>query len=150
MSDNWIIIIPQDPEFVPSKQAQESAILFFQELAPSADEIKVKLSDRIRFIDCGSNLDRIVCPDCAGELELEWWQDSMDEEYEKGFPLRPLSLPCCGSQRTLQELAYDWPQGFARFSLEAMNPSIPDLEEQDLNRFSSILGCKVLKILQHI
>jgi hypothetical protein len=150
MSDNYIIIIPKEPNFVPSKDAQRKAVELFKKLAPRANEIKAEVSKTIRFIDCGENFIRVFCSKCNHELDLDWWQSWMGEESEGDFPLRTKSLPCCGAMLTLNELAYDWPQGFARFALEAMNPDIADLKQIDLQQFEKILGCPVRKILQHI
>lgn len=150
MSDNWIIVIPEKPDFVPAAEAQERAVAYFRRLVPQADEVKKEVSEEVRFIDCGANLSRIVCPHCGAELEMDWWQDLMDGEFEAGFPIRAVSLPCCGKSGSLQTLGYDWPQGFARFSLEAMNPGIPDLSEEQLAEFARILGGPVRKVLQHL
>ena len=149
MSDNWIIVIPESPTHVPAEDMQAKAVSLFRELAPSADEIKNEVSDTIRFIDCGANLSRVICPHCRKELDIEWWQDLMDEEAEAGFPLRKFELPCCSASTKHDRLEYDWPQGFARFSVEAMNPGIPDLSPKQLADFESVLGCRVRKILQH-
>lgn len=74
----------------------------------------------------------------------------MSKEAEADFPLRPAALPCCAAKVTLNDLKYDWPQGFARFSLEAMNPDIPGLTPVQLTEFESILGCPLRKIFPHI
>ena len=129
MSDNWIIVIPEKSDYVPDEGAQDRAVALFRRIAPRAVEVKKKVSEEVRFIDCGGNLSRINCPNCGAELEIDWWQDLMDAEAEIGFPLRDVSLTCCGAPGSLQTLGYDWPQGFARFTVEAMDPGIADLSE---------------------
>ena len=74
----------------------------------------------------------------------------MEEEADSGYPLRAKEMPCCHAQVSIDQLKYDWPQGFACFSVEAMNPNIRDLSEEDMEEFERLLGCKVRKILQHI
>jgi hypothetical protein len=64
--------------------------------------------------------------------------------------LEPAQLPCCAELASLAELTYEWPQGYARFSVEAMNPEIADLTSEQVRKFESILGCGVIKVLQHI
>jgi hypothetical protein len=150
VSDSYIILIPQDPKFVPPTQAQRAAAALFKKLAPKSDEINATVSKGIRFHDCGENFQRVLCPSCGSELEMEWWQDSMTSEAEQNFPLRSRLLPCCSATYNLNELTYDWPQGFACFSLEAMNPDIADLTASDLKQFEQILGSPLRKILQHI
>lgn len=149
MSDNWIIIIPEKADHVPSEDAQDRAVALFRRLAPQADEMKKEVSDETRFIDCGANLSRIACPHCGAELGTDWWQELMDEKAVAGFPIRDVALPCCERPGSLQTLIYDWPQGFARFSVEAMNPGISDLSQEQLAEFGRALGCRVQKVLQH-
>ena len=145
MSDNWLILIPTSPEYVPSKAAQEGAVALFKKIAPEADEICVELSERPSFIDCGGNFQKIECPSCRNKLNTRWWSDWMSQEAELGFPLKPATLPCCGSICSLADLVYDWPQGFARFSLEAMNPNMPDLPESAEREIEAMLGCRLRK-----
>ena len=150
MSDNWIILIPESPDFVPAAEAQRCAVDLFRRIAPAADEVKTEVSDRPRFIDCGGNLERIACPDCGRELSFSWWEEVMDREAEAEFPLSPEVLPCCGRKHHIGELSYDWPQGVARFSLEAMNPGLPSLREEQIREFEVVLGSKVRMIRQHL
>src|SRR5262245_6682895 len=119
MSDNWIALIPEDPQFVPEAANQNRARDRFAEIAPEADEIEIKVSENVEFFDCGANLERICCPSCRSEISDEWWQDCMDQDYDGGFKLAKYAVPCCGVSVTLNELDYDWPQGFGRFALDA-------------------------------
>jgi hypothetical protein len=150
VSDTYFILIPKSPKFTPTPAAIKTAVALFKKIAPDADEIESKTTRQIRFIDCGENFQSIACPKCDSELDLDWWQDWMSEEASANFPLRPAALPCCGAKVTLNDLKYDWPQGFARFSLKAMNPNIPDLTAQHLQQFEKILACPLRKIVQHI
>ena len=83
MSDNWIILIPEDPRFVPSPESQELARQRFLEIAPEADEIRVQLEKNIAFFDCGGNFERILCPSCRAEISVEWWQGRMDQDCDR-------------------------------------------------------------------
>lgn len=149
MSDNWIIIIPGEPNYVPPRDAQERAVSLFKSFAPRADEIRMEVSDAIRFIDCGANFSAIFCPHCRKEVSIDWWQEAMKGEAEAGFPLNQRMLPCCAASATLHDLKYDWPQGFARFSLEVMNAGIGDLSPEQLTSLEQALECPIRKILQH-
>jgi hypothetical protein len=151
MSDNWIILIPEQAGFVPPADKQQQALSRFRNLAPAADEVKIELSEKIRFVDCGSNFERILCPDCKKELDISWWQKQINEDFvDSDFQLLSRKMPCCGTMRNLHELRYDWPQGLARFGLEAMNPNLGKLPEAEISSLESILGCPLRVIYQHI
>jgi len=150
MSDHWIGIIPLDPFFVPSDDAIAQAENFMADLMPEAEEIKGEITDSVRFRDCGANLEAIRCPFCATELSSEWWSEQMSDDWDDGFDLRPVNLPCGHLVGSLNDLRYDFDQGFSRFILDAMNPNIGVLSPADVQRFEAILGCPVKVIYQHI
>jgi hypothetical protein len=150
MSDNWIAIIPENPRFVPDVAQQHSARDRFAEIAPDADEIEIKVSEKVEFFDCGTNLEHIYCPCCCSEISVEWWQARMHEDYGDGFRLSQYAVPCCGVKFTLHELDYDWPQGFGQFALDAMNPNIGELDDKYKRELEAILGTKLRVIYQHI
>lgn len=152
MSDNWIALVPENPRFVPHATDQRRARIRFAEIAPDADEIEIKVSEAAQFFDCGGNLERISCPSCDAEITVDWWQDRMDEDSdgEDGFKLVSYTVPCCRKRYTLNELAYDWPQAFGCFALDAMNPNIGKLADEYKREFENILGTKLRVIYQHI
>ena len=151
MSDHWIALIPEDPRFLPDETSQQAAVDRFAELAPEAEEIDVLASDGIQFFDCGQNFERMLCPSCAAELDPDWWQEQMDRDFvDGGFQLGELQLPCCGAVTTLNGLRYDWPQGFARFAIDAMNPNIGKLSDSQIEEFQTILKTPLRVIYQHI
>ena len=151
MSDNWIALIPRDPQFVPDEALQHLAADRLAAIAPEAEEIEIKVSDHVQFFDCGANLERITCPSCGQDVSVDWWQNRMDDDHNgSGFKLAGYSIPCCGASVRLDELRYDWPQGFARFGIDAMNPDISELSTEDIQEFETLLGTPLRAIYQHI
>ncbi len=150
MSDNWIALIPEDPRFVPDQAAQSRARALFIKLAPDAHSIEARVSPTIEFFDCGTNLERILCPACRSEISTDWWQDRMDEDFDDGFKLNAYPTPCCRTNATLHELVYEWPQGFGRFILDAMNPNLERLPDPSKAELEAILGTKLRVIYQHL
>ena len=150
MSDNWIALVPEGPQFVPDAAKQRRARERFAEIAPEADEIEIKVSENVVFFDCGGNFERICCPSCGTEIPVEWWQEHMDEDHDDGFKLAAYATPCCEKETTLNELVYEWPQAFGRFAIDAMNPNIGKLDDKYKREFEKILGTKLRVIYQHI
>ena len=149
MSDNWIVLISEDPTFVPESAKRTKARARFVQIAPESHEIEIQVFDHIEFFDCGANLERILCPSCRSEISTDWWQDTMEADYRNGFLLDKYAPPCCNATVTLHELIYEWPQGFGRFALTAMNPNIGTLDDQHKKEFEQILGTKLHVIYQH-
>jgi len=150
MSDDYVHIIPEEAGFVPEEKRQLDAIAYFRSIAPRASEVITSTSDDLKFIHCGGNFGKICCPSCGATIGLRLWQEWMNVDYgEKGFALTQHTLPCCAARHTLHELAYEWPQGFARWDLQAMNPDI-DLSDVHRSRFEEILGCPVRIIYEHM
>jgi hypothetical protein len=150
MSDDWIALIPEDPQYTADARKQSRARDRLAEIAPDASEIVIKVCEKVEFFDCGANLERILCPSCGSEIAIAWWQARMSEDYDDGFLLASYPTPCCRIRYTLHELKYEWPQGFGRFALDAMNPNIGRLEERYRQELEEILGTKLRVIYQHL
>jgi hypothetical protein len=150
MSDTWLIVFAEDPFYEPSNAAQTQALELFARLLPAADEVRSNTSPDVRFIDCGDNFENVSCPACGALLEIEWWQVQMEQDFDNGFRLRPLQLPCCGQVRGLHQLVYQWPQGFARFSMQARNPRIEGLSGADIQQLEAVIGGRVRTVWQHL
>jgi hypothetical protein len=101
-------------------------------------------------MDCGADLERVLWPSWHGEMGMDWWQARIANEACSGFPLEPPSLPCGRERHTLQDFKRESPPGFARFSIEAMSPGIPDPKGANVTSFENILGCRVRRKLQPV
>lgn len=152
MSDNWIILIPEKAGYVPPVECQNAALAELRSLTPGADEVTIELTERTRFEHCGGNFERVLCPDCGQEIEMEWWQERMDEDFgaERDFKLKAAKLKCCGASKTLHELRYESPQGFARFSLVTMNPNTGEISKDAIAALEDILKCPLRVIYRHM
>ncbi len=153
MSDHSIILIPANPGFAPTEQSRDQGKSVLSGMAPAAEEIRDELSEAVRFHDCGANHETTSCPSCQATLEEEWWGECMshnfDEESES-FKLESVSLPCCGAMHSLNDLAYSWQQGFARYSLEALNPGIESVADEGKAKLERAVGCQLKVIYQHL
>src|SRR5438132_12719946 len=77
MSDNWLILIPTDPEYMPDATSQEKARELFASLVSDADEVDVYVTDGVRFVDQGENFSSVSCPKCGTKLDVGWWNLAM-------------------------------------------------------------------------
>lgn len=150
MSDNWLIFIPADGEFVPTAGAAEEAKALLGRLLPEAWEVEWECSRYPRFIHCGSNLQSIRCPNTGKDIDLEVWHEAMEKAFDAEWRDMQFICPCCRQQVPLDKLVYDWPQGFARFSLEAMNPGVGEFPQEQVKALAEILGCELRVIWCHV
>ncbi|GLQ50751.1 hypothetical protein ACFFJT_05560 [Dyella flava] len=151
MSENWTYLIPDDPHFIPETSKQEAARRKFCEIARGAKEIELSVNEHVKFQDCGANFERIRCPGCCAEIPMSWWLACMKEDFDgQGFRIAVYATPCCASNTSLHNLAYEWPQGMYRFALGSMNGSFGRLDDGHRQEIEEILGCKLRVIYQHV
>lgn len=148
MPDNILKLIPTSPGYIPDAMAQRKVRDLLDLYLPEGTLVRISVTDEIRFIDQGSNWERVLCPICGTELNIEWWQQAMDDAYRTQFTNLSVRLPCCSAVSSLNDLDYEWPAGFARFVIEISNPNT-DLDDQQMHSLERILGCKLRKIWAH-
>ena len=147
VSDHYLSVIPADPKFVPDAVSRSEALRLFTEMVGRADEIKLKLTEHIQFIDQGENAECVLCPYCGDNLG-EWWYGAMDRAWASRFENLAAAVPCCGREASLNDLRYEWPAGFARFVLRARNAAIGGYIQADqASELERALGCTIRQVL---
>jgi len=150
VSDNILIFIPTDPYYIPEHSAQQEARDLLGSFAPDADEVKAQTTDEVELVFTGTNLERILCPVCGMLLDWGWWSDALDAAYSATrFTNLWMTLPCCGTAHSLNDLTYEWPTGLTRFRLEVCNPNKRNADAV-LPALERILGCQLRQIWVHI
>jgi hypothetical protein len=150
VSDDWLQLIPADPGHVPDAGVAETARMLLAAMVGEAEAVTVSVTEDVNFIDAGANLERIGCPACQSEIDAAWWVRRIDRASDTAFADLGVTVPCCGARLSLNDLAYDWPAGFARFVLEAKNPDITELTGAQLAELSRALGTPLRVVWTHI
>ena len=150
MSDDWFVLVPEDPRYVPDKDRQEQSRQRLCEIAPEADDVECVNAEAVQFFDCGSNLEFVRCPNCKSEISWNWWGNRMDDDYKDGFRLASFETPCCKSRLSLDRLIYEWPVAFGRFALSARNPNMRKIRQEQVSELGALLGCGLITIRRHI
>ncbi|WP_329139004.1 hypothetical protein OG552_32250 [Streptomyces sp. NBC_01476] len=156
MSDNVLSVIPTDPWWQPGREAagraRDLVVTFVDPDAPSGVDVDTDVTwhDTVAVVDCGSNLERIGCPQCGAEIDTEWWRDLLDYRCEDGFSSLAAQVPCCGAETSLDALEYDWPCGFARFEIAVWNPGRLWFTSDELTALADALGHPVRQVMAHI
>ena len=148
MSDHFLVVIPADPK----ADLPDTAPALRDELARIAgtDEARIKDYGKLQFIDCGENYERIGCPICGKDITIAQWHEWMDEDWhgEEGFHLHSHVTPCCETKLTLNDLVYEWPQGFARWFVGARNPGRGPLTPDEVAALEAVAGLRLRAIAQ--
>jgi hypothetical protein len=119
-------------------------------LLPQAAEIAVRVTSDVEWIDPGANFERVVCPRCEKELDLEWWKQEVDSTYQQThFVELVIEMPCCHIICSLNDLQYEWPAGFAQFVIEVWDPAF-DLDVQQMRQLEQIVQSPLRKIWTHL
>jgi hypothetical protein len=148
VADTFLRIIPSDPSCVPSVLARERAMNVLRRAVPQADEVSAQVSQDVRFVDCGSNFESVRCPACGTDLG-EWWAEAMEMGQQQQFRDLRITTPCCGLHTSLNDLLYSWPAGFARYTLEALNPGRRSLPPRIVDRLTHVLETDLRLIWAH-
>jgi hypothetical protein len=150
MSDHFLRLIPTSPTAVPSSTSQARALELLRSLVPKADRVHAEVHPAVTFIDSGSNFERVSCPACSADL-TDRWSEWMSAAAASSFCDLSIAPDCCGIRTNLNALDYFWPQGFARFVLEAMNPKLGGpLPREDVRRLELVLECDLRQVLAHV
>jgi hypothetical protein len=149
MSDNFLRIVPADVDCVPGAESVRLSTSLLESLLPKSDRIAFKEWTGMQFVDQGGLFERVSCPNCERQLDLDWWGDRMNSKWNKKskqFGSLDIETPCCLFKTSLNDLKYDWPAAFARCALEVTNPN-RDLSDEELRRIEGTMGRPVRKIL---
>ena len=146
MSDYIIKIIPLNPYTHIDSQKVQQAVDF---LKMSFEDVSVATHETPVFVDCGENLEKIICPSCGEEMDFDWWQESMSAAYAKDFVSLEIETPCCHRVSSLNELEYYFPCGFACVEIDIFNP-VAEPDEECLTAVQALLGEKLRVIRSHM
>lgn len=150
MATHVLKLIPTDPWLIPPEPHWSVAATRFHQFVPHAETIETSSSATIQFVDPGGNFERVRCPACATDI-TDWWTTAMDAAWQSNFADLSISVPCCAITTTLNDLQYEWPAGFARFTLAARNPNREHgLSVEALDERQEILGCRLRQVFVRI
>ena len=153
MSDNYINIIPQNSSFIPDLVEQEHIRDVLHKICPKSEMIEIEINEGVQFRDCGSNFERVICPNCHTEINIDSWQSLMDKDYDSemnGFLLNKYSVPCCEKLYNLSDLKYEFEQGFSRFLVGCMNPNRLKLSPDEIAQVEEVAKFSIKVIYQHL
>lgn len=150
MSDNWVRLVPIEPNWTPAPEAVERAREIWASLVSTAEDVVARYEEGVVFYDASGNSETVSCPVCRSELATSWWSNAMDQAYMLNFTNLGIVVPCCGARTSLNDLLYDGPAAFGCFSLEAKNPNLAAIPESGRLAVERALQMSLKAIWQHI
>jgi len=143
----FLYLIPDSPDYVPTTEVRDSALTAFRAMLPRAESVDAVVHREVRFIDSGMGFELVQCPLCRTELDPIWWGDAMNAAERNCFENLSVKLPCCDCPSSLNQLNYTMPAGFARFALQAQEPGLGrQLAADRLRALESILGTSLKQV----
>ncbi|MBV8861668.1 MAG: hypothetical protein JO082_10765 [Mycobacterium sp.] len=153
MGDHWLILIPRDPEWVPDADHADKAEHAVDRVTPTREgAIDARAFGHVEFVHCGENFETIRCPSCGALLDFGWWGERMAaaDRGTAGFGSLDVTTPCCGANSTLNDLDYNFPQGFASWSVRVHYANRPWLTAAEREQVEVALGHAVREIRLHL
>ncbi len=159
MSASWLVLVSRDPYFMPPSAQLDAGVSFLRTLLEAAHvpvmprpALEVLASERPYFHSSLLNFESIHCPGCARALEVSWWQDQLDRDFDGEFIMQfsTFHTPCCNAIVDLNSLVYEMPQAFARFALSCREASVAELTADQVTELRRLLGCDILQVHAHL
>lgn len=147
MSEGIIRVIPANETTIFPQSVLDKVTAYLNSRL-NAESIRVMIYDKTEFVDCGSNMEKIVCPVCGLPISFEWWGEAMGKASSTGFSDLSVKLPCCGEDNSLNDLKYHFSCGFARWVIEIVNPSIA-ISKEVMEEIELLVGTKLRLIEAH-
>jgi hypothetical protein len=147
VSDDWTILVPTDPAYMPTQDQRDRAWHTVATFVPESSP-RWELSEDPVFVDAGGNWSGVRCPDCGAALDDEWWSTAVGVAYEGRFRDLHIEMPCCGVTGSLNDLTDPWPVAFgrARLVLDG-SPEVPPGVTRDAEQ---VLGCGLRTVRRHL
>jgi hypothetical protein len=147
MSDTFLHLIPNKPNLVPEKLNQDRAKKYLDSFFKNAN-VEFVETDDIEFVNPMANFENVYCNLCGRDIKIESWQYAIEQAYKSKLKDISFVTPCCQKTTNLNDLNYQWPAGFAKFTISISKPP-EDINEDQLKELENILGTKIRKIWAH-
>ena len=149
MSDTNFYYVPEQPIFVPTKEAADNAVLWLRTKI-LAQSITAQVTDHPEFFHGFGNWDGVFCPACGADAK-PWWSDAMSAAFDESrFDSLDVTASCCNATVSLNHMRYGWPAAFGRFSIEAEITTAPNLNLDQLDELGRLIGCTMREIIMRI
>lgn len=147
MSDSLIKIIPKNHNISISKTAIEKAKNYLSNQF-GADKVVLKEYESLSFIDCGSNLEEIICPHCGKSIPFDLWGKQMSISKKAAFTDLTINTPCCNTAARLDKLNYNHDCGFSKFEINLIN-CCEKLSDSEITKMENIFNNTIKIIYAH-
>jgi len=157
MAEFALIVVPQDPHFVPSPSAVATAQALMADFFPDrGDEIRQDTSATPKMITARDGFSSVKCPRCGETIErfeleedddgLTWW-DRFEEQVGNSDDAmnEMIAMPCCQAEVKAGEIDLEGEAVFARFTLSLRDPGDnPSVSPEQNSALEGALGCSIL------
>jgi len=147
MIEEWGLIIPVDPTYVPNPAAQFKALQLWASRDKQGSSKTIEVHEKVHYIaPADGTLHAVCCPNCRRPVDPMWLEDAINLARADGFTNLYTEIPCCGAFVSLNDLKVTRgfaPFGFARFCMATHNPDLLSIGNITLKHLEKILGCQL-------
>jgi hypothetical protein len=111
-------------------------------------QIEFITTDTIEFVYQGENFESVSCNLCGQDIEIEYWQNEMNNAHEKQFTDLEFITQCWAKTKSLNDLSYTSPAGFSKF-IVSIRDAQREIDEKDLNDLQRILSTTLRIVWVH-
>jgi len=152
MNEEWGLIIPVDPTYVPAPDAQLKALQLWASRDKQGSSKTLEVHARVKYYPPADGaLLSVCCPNCRRPVDAEWLSDAISEARTTNFTNLFAMIPCCESFISLNDLKVQKgfaPFGFARFCMSTHNPDPLSVGNITLKHLENIIGCQLRVVWQ--
>lgn len=141
-SGHHMKLIPTDPKYIPTQTQQIEVLRALIKKYPRY-EINSVVTNEINFIDNAGYWSSISCNICNEEIPVDFWQAAMSESYTTHFVDLTFETPCCQRILNLNDIIYDSPAGFARYSIVVIDLGYEVKNEELVGKLEAILDQEI-------
>ncbi|MDD4990672.1 MAG: hypothetical protein PHR83_00440 [Paludibacter sp.] len=130
-SDFQTIIIPKNPNNSYSRENVSKLIDYLSKQVINK-EINLSIDSSVSFVDCGQEFEKVFCPNCGKEIDLDFWHELMEKASANDFSDLTIQTKCCNTSTNLNSLRYIADCGFAKSKIIIYDPETRKINQNEL------------------